>query len=73
MFVLFFLFPFISNYSNNSFSEISVKNSPPEPWFLKNETAQYVLVYFGYVGCTMICIPSLDEIKDIYKRINEKS
>jgi protein SCO1/2 len=69
---LFFLFPFAGNWAAKSLSEITVKNSPSEPWFLKNEKEPYVLVYFGYVGCTMICIPSLEEIANTYKKIDKK-
>lgn len=69
---MFFLFPFAANFMDKSLSEITVKNSPHEPWFLKNEKEKYVLVYFGYVGCTEICIPSLDEINQLYKKIDEK-
>lgn len=70
--VIFFLFPFTATWMNKSLSELTIKNSPQEPWFLKEEKAKYVLVYFGYVGCTTICIPSLNEIQKLYKKIDEK-
>lgn len=40
--------------------------------FLKEETAPLVLVYFGYVGCETICIPSLQEIAEIYKSVGSR-
>lgn len=34
--------------------------------FLKKETSELVLVYFGYVGCTRVCTPALHDLADIY-------
>ncbi|DAB38942.1 MAG: hypothetical protein A2552_01040 [Sulfuricurvum sp. RIFOXYD2_FULL_44_160] len=34
--------------------------------FLKGETADVVLVYFGYVGCTRVCTPALNDLAEIY-------
>jgi protein SCO1/2 len=41
--------------------------------FLQNEKADIVLVYFGYVGCNNICIPSLTEINTIYSKLEDKN
>ncbi len=71
--VLFFSFPFLSNFTNKNLSEISIKESPTQPWFLENEKEKFALVYFGYVGCTTVCIPSLTEIAEIYKKLDEKN
>lgn len=40
--------------------------------FLKNETSKIVLLYAGYVGCKTICVPSLQELNHIYKKVAEK-
>jgi len=34
--------------------------------FLKNEKSELILVYFGYVGCTRICTPALNDLTQIY-------
>ena len=39
--------------------------------FLKNEDSQYVLMYFGYVGCTHICIPALSELTKVYEKLDK--
>jgi len=36
--------------------------------FLDNETSNVVLLYFGYVGCSTVCLPSLSEINTIYSQ-----
>lgn len=68
-----FLFPFATSFFDKSLSEISVKDSNYSPWYLSNEKKDYALVYYGYVGCTTICIPSLKEIIDLYKKIDERN
>ena len=40
--------------------------------FLKEESAELVLVYFGYVGCTRVCTPALNELADIYREMETK-
>lgn len=40
--------------------------------FLKGETSELVLVYFGYVGCTRVCTPALNDLADIYGVIQTK-
>lgn len=68
--LLLFLFPFATSFVDKS-SQVNIKNPPPSPWFLKDEKSKYALVYFGYVGCTTICIPSLNEIKELYKSLDK--
>jgi len=70
--LLLFLFPFTTSFIDKS-SEIAIKNPPSSPWFLKDEKSKYALVYFGYVGCTTICIPSLNEIQEVYKSLDEQN
>lgn len=35
--------------------------------FLKNETSKVVLVYFGYVGCTDVCTPALQDLAQVHQ------
>jgi len=39
--------------------------------FLKDETANIVLLYFGYVGCGTVCLPALSEINTIYSQTTQ--
>lgn len=48
------------------------KSESIELSFLKNESADKVLVYFGYVGCSYVCYPSLVEIAEIHKESKNK-
>ena len=41
--------------------------------FLKDEKAKVVLLYFGYAGCETICTPALQEITQIYEKVNSKN
>ena len=38
---------------------------------LKDEHSDIVLLYFGYVGCKTICVPSLTEIDKIYMKLDK--
>lgn len=40
--------------------------------FLKGETADVVLVYFGYVGCTRVCTPALNDLAEIYREAQRR-
>jgi len=40
--------------------------------FLKGETADSVLVYFGYVGCTRVCTPALNDLAEIYREAQRR-
>jgi protein SCO1 len=40
--------------------------------FLKGENSELVLVYFGYVGCTRVCTPALNDLTGIYREIQRK-
>lgn len=35
--------------------------------FLKGERSDVVVVYFGYVGCSRVCTPALNDLADIYR------
>ncbi|MHB8099835.1 MAG: SCO family protein [Sulfuricurvum sp.] len=55
-------FPALSdpNHAGRSEKHIAV-NFP----FLKNETSKTALVYFGYVGCSDVCMPALYDLSQI--------
>lgn len=40
--------------------------------FLKGEKSDIVLVYFGYVGCSRVCAPALNDLNEIYAEIRAK-
>lgn len=40
--------------------------------FLKGEKSELILVYFGYVGCTRVCTPALNDLAEIYRDIRSK-
>lgn len=40
--------------------------------FLKGEKSDFVLVYFGYVGCTRVCTPALNDLADIYRELQRR-
>ncbi|MFA6396803.1 MAG: SCO family protein, partial [Sulfurimonas sp.] len=41
--------------------------------FLKKEKSELVLVYFGYVGCTRVCTPALNDMTSIYHGLREQN
>jgi len=59
-------------YSSNSSGRID-KEIDVDFKYLKDETSDIVLLYFGYVGCDTICVPSMTEINEIYNKINNKN
>ncbi|HLD23131.1 MAG TPA: hypothetical protein VJA83_04250, partial [Sulfuricurvum sp.] len=40
--------------------------------FLKGESADVVLVYFGYVGCTRVCTPALNDLAETYREAQRR-
>ena len=60
-----------SAYSSNSAGKI-YKKVETNFDFLEKSTSPYVLLYFGYVGCTTICKPALSEINNIYGKLDNK-
>lgn len=66
--MFFILLPNI--YSNNKAGKIE-KSIIANFDFLKDEKKEYVLLYFGYVGCTTICPPALHEISQIYEKLDK--
>lgn len=60
-----------SLYSQNSLGRVN-KEIDVNFSFLSNEKSEYVLLYFGYVGCTTVCVPSLKELSLIYNKLDQK-
>lgn len=56
-------------YSNNDAGKV-YKQIEVDFDFLENEDSEYALLYFGYVGCYTICPSALNEISQIYNKIN---
>jgi len=68
--VLFTLgFP-LAMFTNEMQGRISLKESIELP-FPVNDEAEVILLYFGYVGCQTICMPSLKEIALVSKEFND--
>lgn len=74
--VLTFSFPFLVPFSANIFENrtgyIALDTVNINLPFLKHEHSENILIYFGYVGCTEICIPALNELGPKYREIKAK-
>ena len=57
-------------YANNEAGKIE-KSIDTNFNFLKSEDSPYVLLFLGYVGCYTVCPPALNEISQIYKKIDK--
>lgn len=66
------LFPFLGHLWGDQIHVIRTEISQIEPWFLKEEKSKVVLIYFGYVGCTSICIPTMNQFAPMYQEILRK-
>lgn len=66
MLSLLLVFPFLGTFLPGSFVEVAFPDQKSSPFFLKNEQAPIVFVYFGYVGCAHVCTPSLQELAQLY-------
>lgn len=60
-----------SIYANNSAGKV-YKEIKSNFKFLENEEKPHVLLYFGYVGCYTVCPPALNEISQIYEKLDKK-
>ena len=60
-----------SLYANNKSGKIE-KELTVDFAFLEEEDSDFLLLYFGYVGCTTICPPALNQISKIYEKIDKK-
>lgn len=65
--IAFINFVYLIGDSGKVTKEISVDFK-----FLKKEEKPIVLLYFGYTGCSNICIMALNQINDLYKIIDNK-
>jgi len=59
-------------YSNDKAGKVNKEIPNLHFDFLKNETKKYVLLFFGYVGCNNICPPALNEISQIYNKLDKE-
>lgn len=66
---LLMLFPLMAGFMGKNTHSVEVNMPAITPPFLKNESARAVLLYFGYVGCTEVCTPALNEITPMYSRL----
>jgi protein SCO1 len=57
-------FPMLSDPESAGRSEKRMKVDFP---FLQQERSESVLIYFGYVGCTRVCTPALNDLAKIYR------
>lgn len=69
---LLMIFPLMAGYMGKNTHAIDVNMPAITPPFLKEERAQVVLLYFGYVGCTTVCIPTLNETAPMYERLRHR-
>lgn len=59
-------FPALSDSENAGRTQKTIFLNLP---FLENEKSELVLIYFGYVGCTSVCTPALQDLSGIYKEL----
>ncbi|WP_419770400.1 MAG: SCO family protein [Candidatus Marinarcus sp.] len=59
-------------YSNDKAGKVNKEIQNIHFDFLKDETKEYVLLFFGYVGCGNICPPALNEISQIYNKLDKE-
>jgi protein SCO1 len=58
---------FAGNFSSNS--GIVNVNKKIKTNIFNNYNSEFIFVFFGYVGCTDICTPRLEELSKIYKKL----
>lgn len=66
MLSILLVFPFLGTFFSGSSKGTAFGENTISPFFLENERSHIVFVYFGYVGCTKICTPALEEISKAY-------
>ncbi|ADR34443.1 electron transport protein SCO1/SenC [Sulfuricurvum kujiense DSM 16994] len=71
MLSLLMIFPLTANFFTEETRSVKINQSDIFVPFLEHETTKAVFVYFGYVGCTAICIPTLNDFTPMYRRIHE--
>jgi protein SCO1/2 len=70
---LLMLFPLSAQFMGKETQSVVMENGTISPPFLDHETSKVALLYFGYVGCTAICIPALNELSPLYRKITAKN
>lgn len=60
-------------YSNDKAGKVNKEIQNIHFDFLKNETKEYVLLFFGYAGCDNICPPALSAISQIYNKLDKNN
>ena len=70
-FSLLLIFPIVAQFLGKNGNSVTITQSDITLPFLEHEKANAVFVYFGYVGCTSICIPTLNEFTPMYQRIHQ--
>ncbi|MBD3810210.1 MAG: SCO family protein [Sulfuricurvum sp.] len=68
-----FLFPLFAHFLGEKGGVVGTQKGGIEPWFLEDEKSKTVLLYFGYVGCTSICIPTPNELSPLYQKIKSRN
>lgn len=69
---LLMIFPVMAGFMGKNTHVIEVNMPSITPPFLKEEQADAVLFYFGYVGCTKVCIPVLKDMTPMYIRLKQQ-
>jgi protein SCO1/2 len=65
-----FLIAYLEQILGNPSGKVNLnKQLQSKPSFIQSDS-DYYLIYFGYVGCDSICVPSLSEINHIYNGLN---
>ncbi|MDP3290436.1 MAG: SCO family protein [Sulfuricurvum sp.] len=68
---LLIFFPLTAHLFGDKGHSVKIDKSDISVPFLEHEKAKAVFVYFGYVGCTTICIPTLNDFAPMYRRIQK--
>lgn len=71
MITLLMIFPLSAHFFGKEVQSVKMDQPDISVPFLQHEKAKAVFVYFGYVGCTSICIPTLTNFAPMYRRIQK--
>jgi protein SCO1/2 len=65
---------FLNQFLGNSSGEVKLeKKIEIRDLDFINKNNKYSLVYFGYVGCQTICVPSMQELNNLHKLLKKYS
>lgn len=67
LFIFFFSIPFIQSFifTSNNQGKIEINKSIKADYIKSDK--KYVLLFFGYVGCTDVCTPLLESLSTLYE------